>query len=71
MERLERTNGEETLMYAEGVAMVTEVAEILQNIADIGFYSLKQNGIYINTSKGKSELIQINRISEYYRINRI
>ena len=49
-------NGEETLAYADDVAVVTRGAEQLQEVVNRWNQGMKDNGMKINTSREKQNL---------------
>ena len=58
------TNDEETLMYADDVAAVANSITDIQEVATRWWNGMAQNGMTINTQRGKTELVVISRNNE-------
>lgn len=56
--------GEETLAYADDVVVVANSITDIQNVATRWWQGMIQNGMKINTRKGKTELVVISRNRE-------
>ena len=52
---------EETLIYADGVVVLVDSVEDLQDIASRWLKGMSRNGMKINTRKGKTEVVVISR----------
>ena len=59
------TQNEETLMYVDDVAVVANSADDIQNIANRWWRGMEQNGMKINTKKGKTKVMKISRDQEH------
>ena len=59
---------EETLAYADDVALVADSITDLQGILNQWHHEMSQKGMKINISKGKTEFVPISRISEEYDV---
>ena len=60
--------GEETVMYADDVAVIADSAADVQDVASRWWLGMKANGMRVNTKKGKTELVVIARKPEQYDI---
>ena len=60
--------GEETLVYADDVAVVTDTVDRLQELVNIWNRGMSLKGMKINTGKGKTEFIAVSRREEEYEI---
>jgi len=54
-------NGEETVMYADDVGVVAHSLTNIQEVASRLWRGMSQNGMKINTRKGKTEIVHISR----------
>ena len=54
-------NNEETLMYADDVAVIANTVTEVQDVATRWWQGMAQNGMKINTAKGKTEVVLISR----------
>ena len=70
--------GEETIMYADDVAVIADSITDIQEVANRLWFGMKANGMKVNTTKGKTELVVVSRILElhgiymdYYKINQM
>jgi len=54
-------NGEETVMYADDVVVVANSLTNIQEVASRWWRGMSQNGMKINTRKGKTEIVHISR----------
>ena len=61
-------NEEQTLVYADDVAVVAKDANSLQEIVNKWNRGMSNNGMKINTAEGKTEYIVISRREEEYEI---
>ena len=61
-------HGEETLAYADDVAVVTDSVIALQEIVNKWHSGMTRNGMKINTACGKTEFIAVGRRDEQYDI---
>ena len=52
-------HGEETLMYADDVAVLLENRDNLQDVANKWWTGMKENGMAINTKKNKTGMVMI------------
>ena len=56
--------GEEKIMVADDVAVITESVDDLQKVANIWYQAADGNGTKINAKLGKTEVIMISRRQE-------
>ena len=61
-------HGEETLSYADDVAVVTDTIMDLPEILNKWHAGVIENGMKINTARGKTEFMMVSRRDEQYEI---
>ena len=61
MHQRHKSSSQEVLVYADNVAVVLDTDQELQNVASTWASSIKNNGMKINTAKGKTEFMHIGR----------
>ena len=54
-------NGEETLLYADDVVVMANSRTDVQDVAKRWWHAMNENGMKINTQKGKTEVLVISR----------
>ena len=57
------TYGEETMMYADDVAVIANSITDIQEAANRLWLEMKANGMKVNTRKGKTKLVVVSKIS--------
>ena len=62
------TYGEETIMYADDVTVIADSITDIQEVAIRWWFGMKANGMKVNTTKGKAELVVVSRIPELHDI---
>ena len=62
-------NEEETLAYADDVAVVTNNITDLERVADKWYQVMRQNDMKINTGRGKTEFMSVSRRNEEFDIS--
>ena len=58
-------NGEETLLYADDVVVMANSKTNIQDVANGWWHAMNENGMKINTQKGKTEVLVISRNSRH------
>ena len=54
-------NGEETLLYADDVVVMANSRSDMQDVANRWWHAMNENGMKINSQKGKTEVLVISR----------
>ena len=62
------TYREETIMYADDVAVIAYSITDIQEIANRWWFGMKANGMKVNTTKGKTKLVVVSGIPELHDI---
>ena len=58
-------NGEETLLYADDLVVMANSKTNIQDVANRWWHAMNENGMKINTQKGKAEVLAISRNSRH------
>ena len=58
----------ETIMYADDVAVIVDSITDIQEIANRWWFGMNANGMKVNITKGKAELVIVPRIPELHEI---